>query len=286
MKKQSGARSENSTNAAYAMSFAQGERRFGMVNWLGLATLCRREVMRFLKVYLQTLLAPVATALLFLAVFTLALGQAKGDVAGVSFAQFLAPGVVMMTVIQNAFANTSSSLMIAKVQGNIFDSLTPPLSPTELMVGMAFGGAARGVMVAVFSLLCILPLPIVASGVAHPIWALFFALGGSIMLSLLGVIAAVWAVKFDHLAVVTNFVILPLSFLSGTFYATNTLPEPWRTLSDFNPFHYLIDGFRFAIVDHDDPADPWLGAAVVLVSILALGLLCRRIFATGYRLKT
>ncbi len=276
--------SASSTNGAYASNFARGERRFGPVNWLGLATLCRREVMRFLKVYLQTLLAPVATALLFLAVFSLALGETKGDVGGVPFPQFLAPGVVMMTVIQNAFANTSSSIISAKIQGNIYDTLTPPLSAAELTAGLAFGGVARGAAVALFSSLCI--FSILGLGVAHPFWAVFFTVAGSAILALLGIAAGVWAVKFDQLAAVSNFVIMPLSFLSGTFYATSSLPEPWRTLSDFNPFHYLIDGYRYAIVDHEGAASPWLGALVCLIAIAGLWALCWRLFAIGYRLKS
>ena len=178
-------------NGAYSPTFGMGERRFGRVNWLGVASLFRREVTRFLKVYIQTLLAPVATAVLFLIVFNLALGQNRAAVDGVPFAQFLAPGVVMMTVIQNAFANTSSSIMIAKVQGSIFDTLTPPLSAGELTAGIVMGGAARGMMVAVFSSICI--FPVLGLGVAQPLWAFLFAFIGATLLALLGAATAIWA---------------------------------------------------------------------------------------------
>ncbi|MCI4665009.1 MAG: ABC transporter permease [Neomegalonema sp.] len=255
------------------------------MNWLGVGMLFRREVTRFLKVYLQTLLAPVATALLFLTVFTLALGQNRAAVYGVPFAQFLAPGVVMMTVIQNAFANTSSSIMIAKVQGSIYDTLTPPLSAGELTAGIVFGGASRGVLVALFSCLCL--FPVIGLGLAAPLWAIFYAVAGAVLLALLGVATGIWATKFDQMAAVTNFVILPLSFLSGTFYATETLPAPWRTLSDFNPFHYLIEGFRYGVLGPEhSPLNPWVGALVSLGAIAGMWILCWRLFATGYRLKS
>ena len=260
-----------------------GARRFGRVKWLGVATLCRREVLRFLKVYTQTLLAPVATSGLFLAVFTLALARSRGQVEGLDFSQFLAPGVVMMSVIQNAFANTSSSMMTSKVQGNIVDTLMPPLSAGELVFGMATGAAARGLGVALLA--CAVLFPAVGVGLAHPLWALFFVLAGSVMLGLIGLAAGIWAAKFDHMAAITNFIITPLSFLSGTFYSIDALPSHWRTVSQANPFHYLIDGFRYGVLGVHD-SSPWLGAGVCLIAIAGLWLLCWRMFATGYKLKS
>ena len=274
---------DNASTTAYVSSFKRGERRFGAVNWLGVTTLFRREIVRFVKVYIQTLLAPVATAALFLTVFTLALRQNLPVEERMIFAQFLAPGVVMMTVIQNAFANTSSSIMIAKVQGSIFDTLTPPLSAGELTAGIVFGGAARGAMVA--ALCCLFLFPFVGLGLAKPLWAAFFILAGGVLLALLGVAAAVWSKKIDQMAAVTNFVIMPLSFLSGTFYVTSALPEPWRAISGYNPFFYLIDGFRFGVLGTSE-ASPWLGAVVSLAAIGAMWTLCWRLFATGYRLKS
>lgn len=258
-------------------------RRFGAVNWIGLETLIRREVIRFLKVYGQTLAAPVATAALFLAVFSFALGDLRGEVHGLPYAAFIAPGVVMMAVLQNAFANTSSSIVIAKVQGNIVDSLTPPLSASELVVGFTAGGVARGVLVAILAGALLFPL--VGVGLAHPFWALFFAVAGAAILALTGLAAGIWAVKFDHIASITNFIVTPLSFLSGSFYSVESLPPAWRAVSHFNPFFYLIDGFRYGVTGVSD-ASPWLGAAVSIGCVAGLWLLCWRLFAIGYRLKS
>ncbi len=262
---------------------AFGERRFGAINWLGLWTLAERETLRFLKVAMQTLFAPLATAGLFLVVFSLALAERRGDVAGVPFTAFLAPGVAMMTVIQNAFANTSSSLIIAKVQGSIVDSLTPPLSPHELTLGFALGGVLRGVALAVLSVVVLFPLAGV--GVAQPFWLLFFAVVGSMQLALIGIAVGIWATKFDHMAAITNFIVTPRSFLSGTFFSAASLPPAWRDAVWWNPMFYLIDGFRHGALGASD-ADPWFGAAVSLVATGLCYALCWRLFATGYRLKS
>lgn len=259
-----------------------GVRRFGSVNRLGLLTLIQRETYRFLKVYSQTLVAPVITAAMFLAVFTLALGEGREPIHGAPFVAFLAPGIVMMTVIQNAFANTSSSLIIAKVQGSIVDTVTPPLSPAELTLGLVAGGVLRGVLVAV---LCgALLFPVAGTGLAAPLWAAFFAVSGALMLSLLGVAAGIWADKFDHMAAVTNFIVTPLSFLSGTFYSIERLPDGVVWMTQFNPIFYLIDGFRYGALGVSD-ASPWVGAAVCCAMNLALWGLCWRFFATGYKIK-
>ena len=252
-------------------------------NWIGLETLIRREITRFLKVYGQTVLAHVATSALFLAVFTFALAGRRGDVAGLPYPQFLAPGVAMMSVLQAAFANTSSSIMIAKVQGSIYDTLTPPLSSGELVIGFVAGGVARGLLIA---LLCgVVLFPFVGVGVASPLWALFFAAAGASMLALLGMVAGIWATKFDHMASITNFVVTPLSFLSGSFYSVESLPGIWATISHYNPFFYLIDGFRYGVLGTGD-ANPWTGAAVSIAVIAALSGLCWRMLETGYKLKS
>jgi len=261
---------------------APGVRRFGAVNWLGLWTLTLREVMRFAKVWMQTLLAPLATAALFMAVFHFALAARRGEAMGVSFEQFLGPGIVMMAIIQNAFANTSSSLIISKIQGNIVDTLMPPLSPTELLTGYVLGGVARGLAVAlavggpVFLALGL--------GVAQPLWALAFVLLGSAMLSLVGVIAGVWCVKFDQMAAITNFIVTPLAFLSGTFYTLADMPAGFRALSHANPAFYLIDGFRFGVLGVGD-GPPLIGAAVALAAVAALWLWALRLFTRGTGLK-
>jgi len=253
----------------------------GHFNGMGLWTLYRKEVMRFMNVFTQTIMAPVVTTLLFLAVFTLALGR-SGMAEGVSYAQFLAPGLVVMAMVQNAFANTSSSIMVSKIQGNIVDVLMPPLSSLELVIAYAGGGLTRGILVgfavaAAMSLFVALPIV--------DFWAiLFFVAMGSLMMSLLGVIGGIWADKFDHLAAVTNFVITPLSFLSGTFYSLERLPESWQGVALFNPFFYMIDGVRYGFIGWSDTALP-LGAAILIgVNMLLIGL-CYYLFQIGWRLK-
>ncbi len=259
-----------------------GTRRFGRVNWLGLYTLMRREVLRFVVVWSQTLLAPLATAALFLMIFTIAIGEQRGQVMGVPFAHFIAPGILMMTVIQNAFANTSSSIVISKVQGNIVDTLMPPLSPLELVLGYLAGGIARGLMVALAiaaGLWAFLGL-----GVAHPLWALVFVALGAALLGAMGVVAGIFANKFDQMAAITNFVVTPLAFLSGTFYSVQALPPVLRELTHFNPIFYLIDGVRFGMLGVSD-SSPWLGLAVAGGTTLAVSATAWAMFHRGYRLK-
>ena len=251
-------------------------------NWLGLYTLYMREVRRFTKVYTQTIIGPVVTSLLFLAVFSLAIGRATATVGGVSFVEFLAPGLIMMAITQNAFANTSSSLMISKVQGNIVDTLMPPLSDHELTLGISLGGMTRGVVVGLAVGLVValfVPMKIHSLG-----FIVFHAVGASLMLSLLGVIGGIWSDKFDHIAAVTNFVVTPLSFLSGTFYSIHRLPEAAQTVALMNPFFYMIDGFRYGFIGHSD-ASLLHGVIAVTAMDAALWFVCWRMFATGYKLK-
>lgn len=257
-------------------------RRFGMVNVLGVWTLYMKEVRRFVKVWTQTMLAPVMTSLLFLAVFTLALGRTMEVVPGISFAQFLAPGLVMMAMVQQAFANTSSSLVISKVQGNIVDVLMPPLSPGELTLGYVGGGATRGVLVGVLGAAALaIFVPTSIHSIGH---VLFHGVMASVMLSLLGVVGGIWSEKFDHIAFFTNFVITPLAFLSGTFYSITRLPEVWQTAAHFNPFFYMIDGFRYGFIGHADGSLE-LGYAVMLGANALLIWLAHWMFRTGYKLR-
>lgn len=259
-----------------------GMRRFGAVNWLGLYTLIWREVMRFVTVWSQTILAPLVTAGLFVMIFALAIGPMRGDVMGVSFLHFIAPGILMMTVMQNAFANTSSSLVISKVQGNIVDTLMPPLSAGELMIGYVVGGVARGVVVALITAATIFPL--IGLPVAHPLWAMVFAILGAAFLGALGVVAGIVAQKFDQIAAITNFIVLPLSFLSGTFYSIETLPDWLYYVSHANPVFYLIDGLRFGVLGVSDSSAA-LGLAVSIAALAAIFALGWAMFARGYRLK-
>ncbi len=259
-----------------------GIRRFGRVNWLGLATLCSREIQRFMAVWTQTLLAPLATAGLFLLIFTIAIGPTRGDVMGVPFTEFIAPGILMMTVIQNAFANTSSSIVIGKVQGNIVDTLMPPLSPAELVVGYLVGGIGRGLVVAVaISLGLAIFLGIVPQ---HPLMLLGYVILGSGFMGAVGIVAGIFANKFDQMAAITNFIVTPLAFLSGTFYSVEALPPVLRAITYFNPIFYLIDGLRYSMLGVSD-SSPALGAAVAFASTLAVAAIALAMFTRGYRLK-
>ncbi len=273
---------ETATPAGLVRAAPLAPRRFGAVNWLGLWTLYAKEVHRFLKVFTQTVFAPTVTTLLFLAIFSLALGGAARQVAGMPFIHFLAPGLIMMAIVQNSFANTSSSMMIAKIQGSIVDMLMPPLSPAELTAAFVLGGATRGVMVGVTVALAtwiFIPLRLLDIGAV-----IFFAVAASVMLSLMGLVVAIWADKFDHMAAITNFVITPLAFLSGTFYSVERLPEPWYTVSQLNPFFYMIDGFRYGFTGHVDGSVA-IGVAGLVLCNVGLWALCHRMFSIGYRLK-
>jgi len=259
-----------------------GVRRFGRINGLGLATLIEREIRRFMNVWSQTVMAPLINAGLFLMIFVIAVGPGRGPVMGVPFVQFIAPGILTMTVIQNAFSNTSSSLASAKVQGNIVDTLMPPLSAGELVTGYVAGAVARGLLVAV--VIAVGVRLFLGLGLAHPLWALTFVVLGSVMMGGLGLIAGIFANKFDQLAAITNFVVTPLSFLSGTFYSIEAMPPVLRLLSHANPFFYIIDGVRFGMLGVSD-SPPLRGLAVVVPVTVVILWLCRRWFATGYRLK-
>lgn len=263
-------------------AFILAPRRLGTINWLGFWTLYLKEVRRFLKVFTQTLVSPLVTTLLFLAIFTLALGRSVQQIGGVSYAGFLFPGLVMMSMVQNAFANTSSSLIIAKIQGNIVDLLMPPLRPVELALALTLGGLTRGIAVGLVSISAVsLLLPIHVHDWA---FVIFNAIAACLLLSLIGVLAGLWADKFDQMAAVTNFVIQPLSFLSGAFYSTQRLPDFWRWVAHLNPFFYMIDGFRYGFIGHADGS--LLAGVVVLTSAdVLLGLLLWRLLATGYKLR-
>ncbi|MBK19182.1 MAG: multidrug ABC transporter permease [Rhodospirillaceae bacterium] len=258
-------------------------RDIGSFNWLGVWTHISKEIHRFLKVGLQTLAAPVVTTLLFLAIFTLALGRAVQVIGGVPFVEFLAPGLIIMAIIQNAYANTVSSVMISKIQGNIVDMLMPPLSPGEFITGFVLGGVARGVLVAICVGLAIwifVPLKI------HSIWLiLFHAFAASSLLAMIGLLTGIIAEKFDHQASISNFIITPLSFLSGTFYSIERLPEFWQFVALANPFFYMIDGFRYGFIGHAD-ASLMLGAAILLALNVVLWFVCYWAVATGYKLKS
>lgn len=251
-------------------------------NRIGLWTLYMREVRRFIKVKTQTIMAPMVTTLLFLAVFSLALGGRARMIGDVPFIEFLAPGLIMMAIAQNAFANTSSSILVAKVQGNIVDTLMPPFTAHELTFGIAMGGATRGVVVGIavaLGMSIFVPVAII-----HPMYVIYHALMASMMLALLGMMGGIWAEKFDQMAAITNFVITPLSFLSGTFYSIHRLPEAAQVVAQLNPFFYMIDGFRYGFIGQADSSLS-VGLFVMVGVNAALWICCTRMFQSGYKLK-
>ncbi|WP_306017292.1 ABC transporter permease [Oceanicaulis sp. MMSF_3324] len=266
-----------------AVSTPPQPRPLGAVNWLGLWTLYKKEVRRFLKVSFQTVLAPVATTLLYMIVFSLAIGSRRGEVMGVDFTAFVAPGLIMLGMLNNSFANSSSSLIVAKVQGNTVDFLMPPLSPGELAAAFIGGAVTRGVIVGTATALAVAPF--VDVSISH-LWAmLYFGLSAAAMMSMIGLIAGLWAEKFDHLAVITNFIIMPLAFLSGTFYSVEILPEPFYTISHVNPVFFMIDGFRYGFIGaHDSPL--LIGGLVVLAINIALLVASYLLLRSGWRLKS
>lgn len=256
-------------------------RDFGRVNWLGLWTLYTKEVKRFWRVGPQTLLAPVVSNLLYLTVFVFAFAESRADGAA-SFIAFLIPGLIMLGILNNASANSSSSMMTGKMMGSIIDVLMPPLSALELALGYIAGAATRGVAVAIFTA-AVLSI----FGLSWPVhwWAvLYFGFSAAVMLGMVGLLSGIWAEKFDQLAVVNQFVILPLSFLSGTFYSIVVLPEIWQKIILFNPLFYLIDGFRYGFLGTMD-GNIQTGVILTAVINIILFIFVLRVLKSGWRLK-
>jgi len=260
------------------------------LNWIGLRSLYIKEIRRFLKVQTQTIWAPAITTLLFLLIFTVAMGREGRIVLGVPFGTFVAPGLIMMAMMQNAFANASFALLAGKLQGTIIDLLMPPLSEFELMLGIVAAAMTRAVMVGGAVALAMWLYPGVSISMAHPWAVLWFGLMGALMLALVGLLASIWAEKFDHNAAITNFVIAPLSLLSGTFYVISNLAPVFQTISRANPFFYLISGFRFGFLGRSDIGDTnlaVLGAAVGMgVLNLVLALVTYRVLRSGWKIKS
>jgi ABC-2 type transport system permease protein len=254
------------------------------VNWGGLKTLYIKEVRRFFKVQLQTIWAPAITTMLFLVIFSVSLSGAKPQVLGVPFADFIAPGLIIMGMMQNAFANSSFSLLVGKIQGTIVDYLMPPLSVGELLAALTGGAVTRAILVGFAVWLAMVLYPGVSVVPKHP-WAIvWFGLLGATMLALLGVLTSIWAEKFDHAAAVTNFVVAPLSLLSGTFYSVDRLSPTFQAISHANPFHYAISGFRYGFIGVADiPLS--LGSAVLVSVNAVLGVAAYALLKSGWKLK-
>jgi ABC-2 type transport system permease protein len=276
-----------STVAPTMIGNAPGVPTIRNVNWGGLKTLYIKEVRRFFKVQLQTIWAPAITTLLFLVIFTVATGARRPVHVGgseVAFADFIAPGLIVMGMLQNSFANSSFSLLVGKIQGTIVDYLMPPLSTAELLTAMVGGAVTRAILVGFAVFLAIQLWPGVHA-IPVNIWAvLWFGLLGSVFLALVGILTSMWAEKFDHAAAVQNFVIAPLTLLSGTFYSVDKLAPAFRAFSHVNPFFYIISGFRYGFLGVSD-SPVWLGAIVILMLNLFMATLCYALLRSGWRLK-
>lgn len=262
---------------------------FDGINRIGLWSLYMKEVRRFLKVQTQTVWAPAITTLLFLVIFTVALGRSGREVLDVPFATFVAPGLIVMGMMQNAFANASFTLLGGKIQGTIIDVLMPPLSEGELMAGIVGAAVTRAVMVGLAVALAMVFYPGVSLAVEH-VWAVvWFGLMGAVMLSVMGLLTSIWAEKFDHNAAITNFVVAPLALLSGTFYVIHNLAPVFQTISRANPFFYVISGFRYGFLGQSDIGNT---DAALVKSAIGLGLfnlllayVCYRVLKSGWKLK-
>jgi ABC-2 type transport system permease protein len=275
----------NKSSDADTLSQGAGpERIIGRVNWVGLKTLYLKEIRRFMKVQLQTIWGPAITTLLFLVIFTVALGRDGATVMGVPFPDFIAPGLIAMAMIQNAFANSSFALLVGKIQGTIVDYLMPPLSNAELLVAMVGASITRAFFVGGAVWLVMLLWPGVHVTLHHPFVALWFGFMGAAFVSFLGVITSIWAEKFDHNAAVTNFVIAPLSLLSGTFYSVDRLAPAFQTISHANPFFYIISGFRYGFLGTTD-SNIWVGGSVLLAVNIVLAVITYMLLRSGWKIK-
>ena len=257
------------------------------VNWGGLRTLYIKEVRRFFKVQLQTIWAPAIQTLLYLVVFTTALGGRTSVPVGgaqVPFADFVGPGLIVMGMMQSAFANASFSLLVGKIQGTIVDYLMPPLSHAELLAALVGGAVTRAFLVGLAVWVAMLVWPGVHVTPLHPLAILWFGLLGSVFLALMGVLTSIWAEKFDHAAAITNFVVGPLALLSGTFYSVDRLAPVFQTISHLNPFFYVISGFRYGFLGIAD-SPVLLGSGLILVIDAVLAITCFQLLKRGWKLK-
>lgn len=251
--------------------------------WRGMYTLFKKELLRFWRVAFQTIASPILTALLYLLIFSHVLESHVKVYDQISYTAFLVPGLMMMSLLQNAFANSSSSLIQSKVMGNIVFLLLTPINTLEFFVAFLAASMIRGLLVGLS--IYLVALCFVAVPTVYPGWIITFALLGSALLGTFGIIAGIWADKFDQMAAFQNFVIMPLTFLSGVFYSIHSLPPFWQAVSQLNPFFYMIDGFRYGFFGHGD-VSPWLSLAVVGGFLLALAWLCLKMLKSGYKLRS
>ena len=260
-----------------------GTRRFGLINWTGAWTLYKKEVLRFLNVWIQAIFSPLISALLFLLVLSLALGNDRGNVLGVSFINFLAPGLIAMQVIQQSFSHSASTFMIGKIQGNIVDILYAPLSAAEVTLAVTLAAVTRSVMIAFISI-CIFHF-IIDFEIINYFTLIAFTFLSSFILGALGIVAGLWAEKFDNMATVTNFIIVPLSFLSGTFYTIDKLPGYLQMVSKANPFFYMIDGFRFSFIGQSD-GSLTVGLIYLITLSIVMWMVAYILYKKGYKIKS
>ena len=259
------------------------EKKFGYVNWIGFWTLYKKEVLRFLIVAIQTVISPLVTSLLFLLVLSVAIGNERGEVLGFPFITFLAPGLIAMQVIQQAFSHSASSIMIGKIQGNIVDILYAPLTAGEITLAINLAACTRSVIIAMVSILVF--YFIVDLEFYSFFYIFIFTFLGSFILSSLGIIIGLWSEKFDHMASATNFIIVPLSFLSGTFYSIDRLPNILKAVSEINPFFYIIDGFRYGFLGASDGSLKF-GLLYLLLLSFFTWYVAYILFKKGYKIKS
>ncbi len=266
-----------------AKKYQIGVRKFGLVNWIGFRTLYIKEVSRFLVVWAQTLLSPLVSSLLFLSVLSLALGNERGEVLGFSFISFLAPGLIAMSIIQQSFSHSVSSLMIAKIQGNITDTLFAPLSAVEVSLAIILAAVTRSIVILIIS---IIVFSLIVEIHIYSIFYIFVgAFLGSFILGALGFITGLWAEKFDHTATITNFIVTPLSFLSGVFYSVDRLPAFFQSISKINPFFFIIDITRFGFLG---ASDGFIVFGLIYLTIIAfvMWFLSYYLYKIGYKIKS
>ena len=266
-----------------AKKYQIGVRKFGLVNWIGFRTLYIKEVSRFLVVWAQTLLSPLISSLLFLSVLSLALGNERGEVLGFSFISFLAPGLIAMSIIQQSFSHSVSSLMIAKIQGNITDTLFAPLSAVEVSLAIILAAVTRSIVILIIS---IIVFSLIVEIYIHSIFYIFVgAFLGSFILGALGFITGLWAEKFDHTATITNFIVTPLSFLSGVFYSIDRLPAFFQSISKINPFFFIIDITRFGFLGVSDGSIVF-GLFYLTILAFVMWFLSYYLYKIGYKIKS